>query len=1175
MNIILEALKKDKEYLKLTDTLRQKGVYLVSGMCESINSVMLASLFFDTGKRMVAVFSDEREAHAVNTELHSFGVNSLLLPLRDMFFGKVEARGHEFDYERLAVLSKVAKGEWDIVVTTAEAMCQTTVPHFTMSDPALEIAPGDIIDIEKLCGRLAGLGYKRCELVDGKGQFSKRGGIVDIFASQLDFPVRIEFFGDEIDTVSAFDIMTQRRIDTLKKISVLPATEIYADIDAKARLSEKFNKAARAEKREEVRAAILALKEKFEISGDIDLEFFSDIIYKKSETFLDYLSEGDMVCLFETPKLRDRLGSAEVLARETIESLAESRPELMSLGVGFGQRDYEYLKSEISSRTAIVFNSFVTGEDFRYRDIFKLESRKTVSMAQNADLFFDDIESFVARGYNVAVLSANSISAKNLEQALASRGMNAYIAKPDGEFVQGSIAVISVMEKDKNVIALQDGFELVKGGFVLLTDSVGRAEARASRRHRVKYKSTSKERIMSYNDLEIGDYVVHVNHGIGIYNGIKSMIVDNVQKDYLVIKYAADDVLYLPCNNLDSLSKYIGGGAEGSVKLNRLGSPEWKKAKSRAKAAAANIAKELIKLYAARRAIKGHAFSTDSPWQSEFEGAFEYDETDGQLQAVDEIKKDMESEVPMDRLLCGDVGFGKTEVALRGVFKCVMDSMQAAILAPTTILAWQHYNTILQRFRGFPVKAALLSRFSTKAQITEALKGIKDGTIDIVVGTHRLLQKDVEFKKLGFLIVDEEQRFGVTHKEKLKEMSKGVDVLTLTATPIPRTLNMALSGIRDMSLLEEAPGDRFPVQTYVMEFDESTVYEAIRREVRRGGQVFYLLNNTELLEGRAARIINNVDGVTVATAHGHMDKDELSEIWRDMYDGKIDVLVCTTIIETGVDVPNANTLIIEDADKYGLSQLHQIRGRVGRSSRKAWAYLTYRKNKILTEIAEKRLSAIREYTEFGSGFKIAMRDLEIRGAGNLLGAEQHGHMDSVGYDLYIRMLDEAMKLEKGEAVETTTDDGDTLVDLSLDAYIPKKYITSEKLRIDIYKKIAELESEDDISELTDEIIDRFGEPPKSIMNLIKISQLRHRLSKLKVSKAVQNGENIYIYTDVGHLAPCEAMCIIWKNKLSFRSSAKPYFLMKTDKKTVLEDLELFASDYAEIIKRFEENRENV
>lgn len=1172
MNILLNALRKENEYTKLALSAKKSGRYLVTGISDSLFALTLEGLFTDTGRKIVAVFPDEKDAYAVKAELQGFNKRCLILPSRDFFFGKVDARGHDFDYLRLSVLSHALDGDYDIILTTAEALTSTTVPKKTLLESRLMIKSGDFADIDHLAKKLSDMGYKKCELVDGKGQFSKRGGILDVFPTQLDYPVRIEFFGDEIDTVSAFDVMTQRRLDTLTEVTVLPAFEIYADDVRKNELLLAFEERAKHEKRVEVREAILQEKETLENTGAVEFEIYTDIIYPECETFADYLGEDTLLCLFDSSKIRERLNAAEALLEETVEGLLESRPALWAMGGSIGLNGWDYLSDVTDRLTTLVFNSFTTGESIRYNDIFSFVTRKTVSMAQNADLFFDDVGHFVARGYSVVILSANSVSANNLIDSLASRGIKAHLAKADDGEREGSVAVVSVMTGDKTDITLKEGFELVKTSFVLLTDRPGDEERRASRRHRVKFKSTSKERIMSYNDLEVGDYVVHVNHGIGIYQGIRSMIVDGVQKDYLVIKYGGDDVLYLPCNNLDSISKYIGGGAEGSVKLNRLGSPEWKKAKSRARSAASDIAKELIKLYSARRAIKGHAFSPDTPWQAEFEGAFDYDETDGQLMAVEEIKRDMESEVPMDRLLCGDVGFGKTEVALRGLFKCVMDSMQAAVLAPTTVLAWQHYNTILSRFRGFPVNVALLSRFSTPKEIKKALEGIKNGSVDIVVGTHRLLQKDVEFKRLGFLVVDEEQRFGVTHKEKLKEMAKGVDVLTLTATPIPRTLNMALSGIRDMSLLEEAPGDRFPVQTYVLEFDEAVVYEAIRREVRRGGQVFYLINNTELLEGRAKRIMDNVEGVTVATAHGHLDREELSEIWRDMYDGNIDVLVCTTIIETGIDVPNANTLIIENADHYGLSQLHQIRGRVGRSNRKAFAYLTYRPHKVLTEIAEKRLSAIKEYTEFGSGFKIAMRDLEIRGAGNILGAEQHGHMDSVGYDLYIRMLDEAMKRERGEEVEEK-EELDTVIDLSIDAFIPKSYVTSEKLRIDIYKKIAELESEDDVSELIDELIDRFGEPSRSVTSLIAISMIRKRLTRLGVLKVVQNGDAVYLYTNTEHLQPAEALCLFYKNNsLSFRSSSKPYFLLKTDKKNVLADLEIFADGYEEIIKRFEDRK---
>ncbi|MBQ5746994.1 MAG: DEAD/DEAH box helicase, partial [Clostridia bacterium] len=538
-----------------------------------------------------------------------------------------------------------------------------------------------------------------------------------------------------IDSISDFDVNSQRRIDTFNEVSILPGMEIYADEERKNTLAEAFSDRAKREKREEVKEALLREKEALENTGSVEFEMYADIIYPECETFADYLGDDALFCLFDTPKIKSRLDGAMALLSETVEGLLESRPELWAMGGSMGQNGYDYLKEITDNATSVVFNSFTTGEAVRYDDIFSITTRKTVSMAQNADLFFDDVEHFYSRNCSIVILSANSISANNLKDSLVSRGINAHLSKPDDEEISGSVAVVSVMSQDKTAVTLKEGFELVKSGFVMLTDRVGEEERRASRRHKIKYKSSSKERIMSYNDLEVGDYVVHVNHGIGIYQGIKSMIVDGVQKDYLVIKYAADDVLYLPCNSLDSISKYIGGGAEGSVKLNRLGSPEWKKAKSRARAAASDIAKELIKLYAARRAVKGHAFPEDTPWQAEFEGAFDYDETEGQLRAVDEIKRDMESEVPMDRLLCGDVGFGKTEVALRGIFKCVMDSMQAAVLAPTTVLAWQHYNTILSRFRGFPVNVALLSRFSTPKEIKKALEGIKDGSVDIVVGT--------------------------------------------------------------------------------------------------------------------------------------------------------------------------------------------------------------------------------------------------------------------------------------------------------------------------------------------------------------------------------------------------------------------------------------------------------
>ena len=607
---------------------------------------------------------------------------------------------------------------------------------------------------------------------------------------------------------------------------------------------------------------------------------------------------------------------------------------------------------------------------------------------------------------------------------------------------------------------------------------------------------------MSYADLNPGDYVVHEAYGIGQYAGIENLSVGGVSRDYILINYAGSDKLYLPVDQLSLVSKYIGASSDSAgVKLSKMGGADWNRAKTKAKAASREMAKELIELYARRRRTKGIAFSPDSEMSAEFAASFEYEETDGQLRAVEDIKADMEREYPMDRLLCGDVGYGKTEVALRAAFKAAENGYQTAILVPTTILALQHYQTLLSRMRSFPVSVDMVSRFRTKKQQEASLRKLKRGETDIIVGTHRLISSDVEFAKLGLVIIDEEQRFGVAQKEKLKKISANADVLTLTATPIPRTLNMAMGGIVDMSVLEEAPGMRSPVQTYVMEYDDAVIAEALRKELRRGGQTFYLYNSVEGVYKIASKVERMVPDARIAVAHGRMEREELEEIWAELVRGEIDVLVSTTIIETGVDVPNANTLIIENADRYGLSQLHQIRGRVGRSTRRAYAYFTYRQNKTLSEIAEKRLSAIREYAAFGAGFRIALRDLEIRGAGNLLGAEQHGHLDAVGYDMYIKLLSEAVLEEKGETVAAPRE---CTVDVKLDAFLSKSYITSSAQRMEMYKKIAKISTEEDYEDLIDELCDRFGEPPRSAVNLCRIARLRGAGISAGMTKITQN-----------------------------------------------------------------------
>lgn len=1163
MQLFLDSLRREKEYDGVKNALLKGHTSLMSGMAQGILPIFIESLWRDTDRFICVVTADEKEALSLYEMTGAQDMRSAFLPSRETFFGDVEASGKEFDTARLTVLSRLQKGDIDVLFASASALCQYTVDRKSFGENILTVFPSQEVSEEEILSRLVNMGYKRCDMVDGKGQFSKRGDLIDVYPANTDFPVRIEFFGDEIDTVSVFDTVSQRRIDTLKSIDVLPSCELYVDAKAKNRLCQLFDKIIKEGNTEESRAA-LREKERVENTVNFSKELYLSYLFEAEETALSYIDKSALFCLVDTERIYSHLDGALELLKESVENVVKSRPDLKYAKVSLSLDSPDTFFESLSSFGLVALDNLRSKSGLRFDDIFEFSSRKSVNMAQNPELFFEDVLNFYNKGYKTVIISQNSASAENLVTTLKERDIPA-VLNDDTQDIS-CVVVLSAMMGQEKRFKLTQGYELVKTKFVLLFDTVQDASLPSSRRHRTKYKASSKERIMSYSDLAVGDYVVHINHGIGIYDGIKSIVTDGVQKDYLVLKYAQGDVLYVPCNSLDSVSKYIGAGEGASVKINRLSSSDWQKTKSRAKAAAKDIAKELIRLYSERRNMKGHAFSPDTPWQSEFEGAFGYEETDGQLDAVEEIKRDMESEVPMDRLLCGDVGFGKTEVALRGVFKCVMDSMQAAILAPTTVLAWQHYHTLLSRFRGFPVNIAMMSRFSTPKQIKQTLEGIRDGSVDIVVGTHRILQKDVQFKRLGFLVVDEEQRFGVTHKEKLKEMSKGVDVLTLTATPIPRTLNMALSGIRDMSILEEAPGDRFPVQTYVMEFDENAVYEAIRREVRRGGQVFYLLNNTEALEGRAKRIMDNVDGITVACAHGKMDKEELSEIWRDMYDAKIDVLVCTTIIETGVDVPNANTLIIENADCYGLSQLHQIRGRVGRSNRRAFAYLTYRRGKEISELAEKRLSAIREYTEFGSGFKIAMRDLEIRGAGNILGSQQHGHMESVGYDLYIRLLDDAVREEKGESVEEVKEELPS-IDITLDAYIPKSYISSEKLRIEAYKKISEVTDEESEWDLVDELCDRYGDVPKSVMNLLAVAKLRPVLKKCGIKKAVQNQERIYIYTSPEHNRFCQALVMLWQGKLSLCSATSPYLIFTPDKKKVLEEFTALVGEYEKILEK--------
>lgn len=804
--------------------------------------------------------------------------------------------------------------------------------------------------------------------------------------------------------------------------------------------------------------------------------------------------------------------------------------------------DWIYIQSQLEKRSTVCLEAFVRGTyEVPVRTLLNITARQLSVWGGSIALLEEDLQAMQSSGLTCIVLGGTEKTASNIATDLKEKGLSV-VYMPDMSEIPDKGVIITTG-------TLSAGMEFPAAGFGIITHGRHTGKAAAKKR-----KNKHAQELYSLSELTVGDYIVHASHGIGVFEGIHKINMQGVVKDYIKVRYAKKDTLYVPVTQLDLVSKYIGPREDATVKLSKLGGQDWQKTKARVRAAVKDMAKELIRLYAQRMQAKGHAFSPDTEWQRDFEAHFEFEETEDQLRCIKEIKHDMELSSPMDRLLCGDVGFGKTEVALRAAFKCVSDSCQCALLVPTTILAWQHYQNISKRMEGFPVRIELLSRFRTPKQQEDILKRLKRGEIDMIVGTHRLVSKDVQFHNLGLLIVDEEQRFGVAQKERLKDSYKNVDVLTLSATPIPRTLNMALSGIRDMSVIEEAPHDRHPVQTYVLEHDQGIICDAIRRELRRGGQAYYLHNNVESIERVAASLQNQIPEAKVGFAHGKMTESELSEIWRKLLEQEIDVLVCTTIIETGVDVPNVNTLIIENADCMGLSQLHQIRGRVGRSSRRAYAYFTFTRNKILTEVAQKRLSAIREFTEFGSGFKIAMRDLEIRGAGNILGGEQHGHMETVGYDLYLKLLGEAVKMEKGELPSAPVDN-ECLVDMQVQAHIPERYIENLSQRLDIYRRIAGIKNQDDALDVLDELTDRFGKPPVSVQGLIDIALLRNMASQIGIFEVKQRDDYIMLYREPMNMEFLEPLIKILKGRVKLSAGNKPYVSVKvTGKETPLQTL---------------------
>ncbi len=1164
MSFITDAIRQDGEYSQLLDAvkkeLRTHKPYpiAVSGLCEGASDAAFVSLIGDTkaerGRMPLVIFCpEEKECLRLQRMLTQFGISAAFYLNRDLNFYNISA-SHEYEHERLKVLFGILCGDFDAVITTPDAALSYTMPMEVLRDNLIRIDSSTVCEPRELCRRLALSGYTCVDMIDGAGQFAHRGGIVDIFAPggyyvdengeriRTDLPVRIEFFGDEIDRMGLFSIETQRMQERVESIEFSPAREILLSNESVSKLRDAISTQLKSCKESE---AFIEMSGELNAidglgEGAFNLKFidkYITLIYPERSSLLDYFEERTCVLVKGTNAIAERLRGAQWHQNEVVKELIE--------GGTIAPKYTDYSKplthyELFCDRNATLHTDSITQglSGKKTSGVFYFRSKQTVSYDERTDLLFEDIEQYIASQFAVAVLCENEMFAKNLHGALTEKGINVSI---ESESIEPRS--VSLYFKEKFF-----GYELSGARVAVLSterEGKGGGVNAVTRAMRKRKKNPHTQSVFSYNDLEVGDLVVHEAYGIGRYAGIENLVQGGVGHDYITIQYAGSDKLFLPVEKLDMVSKYIGAHSDdGLIKLSRFGGAEWGRAKAKAKAAVKDMAKELIELYARRMRTSGFDFPRDDDFQRDFEAAFEYDETDAQIEAINEIKSDMMSTVPMDRLLCGDVGFGKTEVAFRAAFKAVLAGKQVAILVPTTILALQHYQTALSRFRAFGVNVDMISRFRTAKQQGATKRKLKRGEIDILIGTHRLISNDIEFHDLGLLIVDEEQRFGVAQKEKLKKISGNIDVLSLSATPIPRTLNMAMGGLRDISVLDEAPIDRIPIQTYILEEDDLIVNEAIRRELRRGGQVFYMHNFVDSIYAVGARLQRAFPDARITVAHGKMEKEELEEIWGEMLRGEIDILVSTTIIETGIDIPNANTLIVDNAHRLGLSQLHQIRGRVGRSPRRAYAYFTYPKNMALTDIARKRLEALREYAEFGAGFKIAMRDLELRGAGNMLGAEQHGHLDAVGYDLYIKLLNEAVLEERGEKVEVKPD---CVVSLNYNAYIPEKYVSFSSQRMGLYKRIAMIENEYDRLDISDEIIDRYGDMPKPVENLLMIALIRANALKCKITTITQEGTEFRVipsHIDIDVWSEVEEK---FEGKMKIILSSKPYISMRPDR----------------------------
>ena len=1089
---------------------------------------MLAGTREFSKKPMCIITYNEVQAKKIIEDLNYFTDKVLFFQKKEIVTYDYVAESKELQYERIEILNKINENKNVIVVTTIEAVMQKIISKKALYKNKIKLKIGDQYNIEEIKQRLINLGYSRYDLIDGKGQFSVRGGIVDISITEK-IGVRIEFWGDEIDSIRYFNVISQRSTENIKEITIYPSHEYILETDIQEVIEKIRNKVYPEEVQQQVEQDIETIKSGNYISK---IDRYIDSFYEEQETVLDYLCEKNLIILDEINKINQRLENVNKDNQNVIQLLLEKGkivPEALKNYMAYSEFEE---KIEKGQRVYIDKND---DEQKIEAEKYKWNYKEKNYYKSEIEILFKDLIKAQKEKKKIYLLAETKEKAKKICELLDEQEIiNKYEEKLNQTIiVKNTESLVTV-----GIGKLSAGFECFDTNELVIT-----AQDLVEGEKRKKYRGSAfkeAEKVV-YADLKVGDYVVHKNYGIGIFVGVDTVTADGTTRDYIKVKYLEDDILYVPTNQLDSVRKYIGGD-EGSLKINKLGSAEWSKTKAKVKKNLREVAKELIELYAKREKATGFAFPKDTPWQDQFESSFPYQETDDQLRCIDEVKKDMESQKPMDRLLCGDVGYGKTEVAIRAAFKAVMGGKQVAYLAPTTILAEQQYKEFKTRMESFGVKVEVLNRFRTQKRQKEIVRKLNLGEIDIIVGTHRILSNDVEFKDLGLLIIDEEHRFGVKSKEKIKQYKNNVDVLTMTATPIPRTLHMSVVGIRDMSIINEPPYNRKPVQTYVLEYDQEVIKEAITKELERDGQVFYLFNNVEKILQKADEISKLVPEANVVYAHGRMTGSQIEDIMTDFIEKKANVLVCTTILESGIDIPNANTIIVENSDRMGLAQLYQIRGRVGRADRQGYAYITYKRDKLLSEVADKRLKAIKEFTEFGSGFKIAMRDLEIRGAGSLLGEIQHGHLEQVGYDTYCTLLDEVVKEMQGIKTEKEID---VQIDLNVTCYIPDEYIPDSAQKIEIYQDIALCKNEEDIQNVIDEMIDRFGNIPNQIENLINISRIKMLCKKLEISR-VQSRRDGIVFTFDNPNPNIDILKIIqdYKNRLSFTQGIKPQIMLK-------------------------------